>query len=393
MLMLMVAFTLAALLAPLASADPSRDLKLIEQLGTPKPKPVVEDGIELPANADADAATQVQQLLAGFRKSENNPPVRGAIVNKLVAMGGDGRKRITDLLESQYQQALGAYREAYEREAAAALRAKSRGVEPEQITELQKQVTDLANDPDLTSQKIREVADLAMAKLTELLTIDRDAVLRRGDLMKKRAELLDAAALRQRAIDGKGAADTDELERELVRYEQAVALTALSADPRDREVLAQNAKIERQAALVEARMSRDNDAGAGSDGEVRLDVSRAEAQGIRRLNLIRIKAGLSAQAIDVKLIDAARGHSYDMRTQGFFSHTSPVPGKRTFTERAEKAGATASGENIFYGSPNPDGAIDAWWYSPGHFRNMMQAAHVRVGLGRSGTHWTQLFGR
>lgn len=116
-----------------------------------------------------------------------------------------------------------------------------------------------------------------------------------------------------------------------------------------------------------------------------------EFAGTERLNRIRIAMGKSVVAIDPKLGDAARAHSEDMRKLGFFSHESPVPGKRTFGERAAAAGTSASAENISWGQASHVGAIEGWWHSPGHHVNMM-GNHARTGLGRSETHWTQLFG-
>lgn len=116
-----------------------------------------------------------------------------------------------------------------------------------------------------------------------------------------------------------------------------------------------------------------------------------EFAGTERLNRIRIAMGKAVVAIDPKLGDAARAHAEDMRKLGFFSHESPVPGKRTFGERAAAAGTSASAENISWGQASHVGAIEGWWHSPGHHVNMM-GDHGRTGLGRSETHWTQLFG-
>lgn len=116
-----------------------------------------------------------------------------------------------------------------------------------------------------------------------------------------------------------------------------------------------------------------------------------EFAGTMQLNRIRIALGLNVVAIDEKLGQAARDHSVDMRTLGFFSHESPVPGKRTFGDRAARAGTTASAENIAAGQATGGGAISAWWYSPGHHKNML-GGHARTGLGRSESTWTQMFG-
>lgn len=120
-------------------------------------------------------------------------------------------------------------------------------------------------------------------------------------------------------------------------------------------------------------------------------IDREEYAGTRALNMLRYVLGLPMLRIDLKLGDAARDHSRDMVALGFFDHTSPVPGKRTFGERASKFGTSASSENIAAGQATGPGAITAWWHSPGHHRNML-GNHGRTGLGRDAATWTQLFG-
>lgn len=116
-----------------------------------------------------------------------------------------------------------------------------------------------------------------------------------------------------------------------------------------------------------------------------------EAAGTTELNRLRYLLGLPLVRIDDKLTRAARDHSADMATLGFFDHTSPVPGKRTPADRAARFGTSGGAENIAAGHDTGAGAIRGWWYSPGHHRNML-GNHARTGLGRSAQLWTQLFG-
>lgn len=116
-----------------------------------------------------------------------------------------------------------------------------------------------------------------------------------------------------------------------------------------------------------------------------------EAAGVLQLNRIRVRAGLAAVRLDLKLCDAGRGHSSDMVEHKFFAHDSPVPGKASPSDRAAKAGTSGGAENIAAGQQSGHAAIRAWWYSPGHHRNMM-GNHARTGLGRHLDHWTQMFG-
>ena len=116
-----------------------------------------------------------------------------------------------------------------------------------------------------------------------------------------------------------------------------------------------------------------------------------EAKGILILNLMRVRFGIGALALDPKLCLAAHGHSSDMKELKFFAHDSPVAGKETPWKRAELAGTSAHAENIYTGSEKPADAIEGWWHSPGHHANMLGESH-RVGLGRAGSLWTQMFG-
>jgi uncharacterized protein YkwD len=146
--------------------------------------------------------------------------------------------------------------------------------------------------------------------------------------------------------------------------EETAASLAIPQDPRTRSILAMNVKLAE-------------------------NLDPEEARAILELNLSRTLLGLPALAIDLRLCEAAREHSQDMERLKFFSHESPVPGKKTFGDRAKLVGATASAENIYAGATSGKSAHEGWF--PGHHRNQMGNA-TRVGVGRSGTHFTQMFG-
>ncbi len=101
-----------------------------------------------------------------------------------------------------------------------------------------------------------------------------------------------------------------------------------------------------------------------------------------------------AVKIQDQLTLAARGHSEDMARLGFFDHFSPVPGKRSPSDRVQAAGYPMMGasENIHMGSGDPRGAHNSWIHSSGHHRNILMPAWREMGTGRSGRHWTQNFG-
>jgi uncharacterized protein YkwD len=122
-------------------------------------------------------------------------------------------------------------------------------------------------------------------------------------------------------------------------------------------------------------------------------VPEDETKGVEECNLWRLLVGLNACILDPKLCAAGRDHSKDMEEQGFFAHESPVAGKKTPWDRAARFKTSASGENIFMGSASHTSANEAWFFSPGHHKNMFHPAQIRIGLGQHNNHWTQLFGR
>jgi uncharacterized protein YkwD len=91
------------------------------------------------------------------------------------------------------------------------------------------------------------------------------------------------------------------------------------------------------------------------------------------------------------LTAVAEAYAVRLGRDRFFDHTSPVPGKRTPSDRAARFGTSGGAENIASGHDTGASAIRGWWYSPGHHRNML-GDHARTGLGRSGSLWTQMFG-
>ena len=100
--------------------------------------------------------------------------------------------------------------------------------------------------------------------------------------------------------------------------------------------------------------------------------------------------GKQTLKIDIKLCKAAREHSTDMKKHNFFSHTSPLPGKKTPADRAKKHGTSCRGENIAGGSDMPAKTFMQWFKSPGHHENMM-GPHSQIGVGYHETQWTEMF--
>ncbi|MCA9654177.1 MAG: CAP domain-containing protein [Myxococcales bacterium] len=107
----------------------------------------------------------------------------------------------------------------------------------------------------------------------------------------------------------------------------------------------------------------------------------------------------SALSMEPRLRCAARVHSLDMATRGFFDHVNP-DGETPF-DRIEEAGYQfqAAGENIAAGQTSPAEVVAGWLDSPGHCSNIMSPDYVHIGVGyvytESGQYphyWTQTFG-
>ncbi|MFC7275337.1 CAP domain-containing protein [Paractinoplanes rhizophilus] len=124
-----------------------------------------------------------------------------------------------------------------------------------------------------------------------------------------------------------------------------------------------------------------------------------ENEVVRLTNAQRTAKGCPALRIDERLRTAARAHSTDMVTRGFFSHTGS--NGSTFVAREAAAGypsRSANAENIAWGYRTPKDVVTGWMNSPGHRANILNCGSVAVGVGlaytKSGApYWTQDFGR
>ena len=108
---------------------------------------------------------------------------------------------------------------------------------------------------------------------------------------------------------------------------------------------------------------------------------------------------VAALTLNLQLRDAARGHSQDMATNNYFSHTS-LDG-RTFAQRIGQAGYAGGflGENIAAGQSTAQAVVDDWMQSTGHCQNIMNSGFRVIGIGYAfnqsstyGHYWTQNFG-
>jgi uncharacterized protein YkwD len=139
---------------------------------------------------------------------------------------------------------------------------------------------------------------------------------------------------------------------------------------------------------------------AGSSSRAAASGNTAQEDQVTVLvNRERATAGCDPVRTDERLRSAARGHSQDMATNDYFSHTAPDGD--TFVDRAAAAGYPrdqAGGENIAMGYGTPADVMDGWMDSEGHRANILNCDFKAIGVGLArdsdGTpYWTQVFGR
>ncbi|WP_336208879.1 CAP domain-containing protein [Nonomuraea sp. LPB2021202275-12-8] len=125
--------------------------------------------------------------------------------------------------------------------------------------------------------------------------------------------------------------------------------------------------------------------------------SAEENEVVRLTNAERAKGGCQPLKHDAQLRKAAFGHSSDMATQNYFSHTSKDG--RTFMDRIRGAGFTGGSgwaENIAMGQQTPASVVSAWMNSSGHKANIMNCKYNLIGVGaaknsKGQIYWTQNF--
>lgn len=113
------------------------------------------------------------------------------------------------------------------------------------------------------------------------------------------------------------------------------------------------------------------------------------------VNQERIRAGLSAYKVDMRLVNLARTKSQDMYQNNYFSHTSPTYGSVYDMERKAGISARVMGAENIAKAATTQRAHELFMGSPGHKANIMNSAHTSIGIGIVSTPYgvvvTQLF--
>lgn len=322
----------------------------------------------------AGAAPRVGDVVRDFRSAVDDPAARTTVVERAIAEGPESAARLAREIERELDKEWPKYRARLLALAKPELR--SRRARRSEIESLRETVLALRGDASLSKDRIVEEGDPAVERLTELLVVDAGPLVRDSeDLTVQREriralgglwERCDEAAAAKRKIESGECPEPSTFDEVLERQERLATALAMPIDGRDRKTLLAN-----------------------EENAWRID--SGEALGILDLNVLRLLLGIGALRIDTNLCAAARDHSNDMRTHEFFAHTSPIEGKETPSQRASRFRASASSENIARGHRDPATTNLQWFHSPGHHKNML-GNHGRIGLGRSESHWTQLFG-
>jgi uncharacterized protein YkwD len=110
------------------------------------------------------------------------------------------------------------------------------------------------------------------------------------------------------------------------------------------------------------------------------DIPSAQQAVLARVNALRAAQSLPPLALDPRLNQVAQAYSDRMAVEGFFAHVAP-DGDELRT-RLGKAGYSyvKAGENLGFAS-GPLAAHFAIEHSPGHLRNLIDAAFTRLGIG------------
>ena len=103
------------------------------------------------------------------------------------------------------------------------------------------------------------------------------------------------------------------------------------------------------------------------------------------LNRIRASNNVAAVKPDRHLGRVAAAYAMELHQKGSLTH-----GK--FRDRMRRAGIDLpAAENIARGQKTPDAVLRTWTNSSGHFRNMINPAYKRVGIGYYKGFWVQIF--
>lgn len=346
-------------------------------------------------------------MVTEFRKARGAQAARLEIIDRAAAHSRHTLRKVHEVLLKEMNRPFAEYRQQFTAAASEMIRRRAVTDNLQEVSELRSRVLNLTKNEALTKEMIVATSDPALERLKEIFLVKpADVLAAHPELNKKREALEDSGRLWERSAtrmlesdekngkddkDGKKSDAANQPRDKLARNADEAASD--SGEPPQPPSFAEYlAKEEEIAVALAAPMSPATRAVLAVNLQLASKVEPEEVRCVLDLNLTRNLLGLSPLRIDLTLVAVARDHSADMERLNFFSHDSPIPGKKTPWDRAERAGTSASGENIAVGTIDGAVANRMWWHSPGHHKNML-GDHARVGIGCTGKYWTELFGK
>jgi len=323
------------------------------------------DRSEAQTSTPSLSVADIRKITTGYRAAARYIARKEAFVIESLRRYPGATTTLNVLIGRELQPQILSYANDLKKEATRAFASRLAKFGRAKVQQLQMQVNALREDPNLTKEMIKTSGLPAITELGMNLLPGAAEIL--GDsqkLLEKRQDLLRLGLL----WDMTQAPGTAPFAQRLESKEKATLISALPMPPNAIRILHSNQLLSK-------------------------NLEREESEAVAALNETRILLGLMPVLIDPLLTAAARSHSAEMERLGYFDHTSPTPGREHFAQRAQLHGTTANAENI-YMNTQPDGRVanQAWFVSPGHHRNML-GNYSRVGLGRSGAYFTQMFAR
>jgi uncharacterized protein YkwD len=123
-------------------------------------------------------------------------------------------------------------------------------------------------------------------------------------------------------------------------------------------------------------------------------VHATDAQAVLNIvNQERAKNGLGPLVLDSRLSAVAQAYAQDMQTRNYFSREHLTPEGKDLRGRLQDGAArfSAAAENIAFGQQSPQEVMQTWIDSPGHKSNIMNPQFGKLGVGRAGIYWVQVF--
>jgi len=306
------------------------------------------------------------KLLGEFRRASGKGDQREKIAAQVLELGPIGARTLGGIVTRELSRRRAAYTKDFYGQARRVGMKKQRSVDRKRALQHRKQFQALHNNPaQITEKTLKSIAGPALTYLRDAMIVKRDEVLKANkSLTARREEILSLdriASACRKTLDVKPAAGGGkDAPATLKQQETLIALlcTAMTRDERK---------------IMESDFKR----------LAKLDFQDSHA--LLYLNIIRLLLGVRPMQTDLKLCEAALGHSIGM-------HEPPVEGKKTPTllERVKLAGTQYNTACIIEGGAGI-AAINMCFLSPGH-HNFVMSKSSRAGIGGYKGKWTLLTG-